>query len=71
MLLVQTITLFALFLQMRKLIDSGDYTYFTKYFRMGPDQFHMLHRLVQEDLTKAHLCREPISSAERLAFTLR
>ncbi|XP_064479041.1 uncharacterized protein LOC135392252 [Ornithodoros turicata] len=38
---------------------------------MGPEQFDILHRLVEKDLTKAHLCREPISSAERLAFTLR
>ncbi|XP_064475737.1 uncharacterized protein LOC135389632 [Ornithodoros turicata] len=56
---------------MRKLRDSGDRTYSVKYCRISPEQFDILQRLVEKDLTKAHLCREPISSAERLAFTRR
>ncbi|XP_064461689.1 uncharacterized protein LOC135371631 [Ornithodoros turicata] len=56
---------------MRKLRESWDNSYFHKYFRIGPEVFDMLHKLVEDDLRKAHLCREPISSAERHAFTLR
>ncbi|XP_064466875.1 uncharacterized protein LOC135378005 [Ornithodoros turicata] len=59
------------FTAMRKLRESGDTEYFTKYFRMLPDTFDRLHRLVESALTKEYLCREPISSGERLALTLR
>ncbi|XP_064469559.1 uncharacterized protein LOC135384278 [Ornithodoros turicata] len=51
--------------------QSGDVTYFVEYFRMTPDKFDYLHSLVGEELEKQHLCREPISPAERLARPLR
>ncbi|XP_064481285.1 uncharacterized protein LOC135394439 [Ornithodoros turicata] len=51
--------------------DSGDVQSFVLYFRMTPDVFDYLHDLVKDDLTKQHVVREPLSSHERLALTLR
>lgn len=51
--------------------ESGDITYVVKYFRMTPEKFDFLHSLLQVDLEKQYVCRETISSAERLALTLR
>lgn len=44
---------------------------FFRYYRMSPKKFDELHRIVRKDLTKAYLIREPISSQQRLAITLR
>lgn len=50
---------------------EGDIEYFKKYYRMTPHQFDLILSLVDEDLRRQHLCREPICPAERLAMTLR
>ncbi|KAH7959703.1 hypothetical protein HPB49_013128 [Dermacentor silvarum] len=50
---------------MEKMRD-GDIEYFKKYYRMVPQQC-----LVGRDLDRQYCIREPISSAERLAMTLR
>ncbi|CAN8015525.1 unnamed protein product, partial [Ixodes persulcatus] len=44
---------------------------FFRFYRMSPQLFDKLHRLVAERLTKQHVVREPITSGERLAMTLR
>ncbi|KAH7950371.1 hypothetical protein HPB49_023148 [Dermacentor silvarum] len=44
---------------------------FFKYYRMSPDKFDFLHRLVMNDLIRQFLCREPLCSEERLAITIR
>ncbi|XP_064462601.1 uncharacterized protein LOC135373308 [Ornithodoros turicata] len=49
----------------------GDPPLFFKYYRMPPSRFDELHHIVRRYLTKAYLCREPISSQQRLAITLR
>ncbi|KAH9371044.1 hypothetical protein HPB48_003982 [Haemaphysalis longicornis] len=38
---------------------------------MTPDKFDQLHDIVRVELTKEYLCREPVSSGERLAITIR
>ncbi|KAL1426724.1 hypothetical protein MTO96_018039 [Rhipicephalus appendiculatus] len=50
---------------------QGDVEYYHKYYRMMPHQFDFLLRLLQQDLQRKHVVREPISPAERLAMTLR
>ncbi|KAL3222167.1 hypothetical protein MRX96_028904 [Rhipicephalus microplus] len=50
---------------------AGDLEYFKKYYRMSPSQFDYILSLVKEDLERETFIREPISSAERLAMTLR
>lgn len=54
-----------------RLMRNGDPSLFYKFFRMSPATFDFLHSLVEEGLTKEWLCREPVSSGERLAITLR
>ncbi|KAH6928054.1 hypothetical protein HPB50_011007 [Hyalomma asiaticum] len=54
-----------------KKMRAGDIEYFKKYYRMSPSQFDYILSLVNEDLERETLIREPISSAERLAMTLR
>lgn len=44
---------------------------FVNYLRMTSEIFNWLLRVAGPSLTKLHQVREPISSAERLAFTLR
>ncbi|XP_037577053.2 uncharacterized protein LOC119459316 [Dermacentor silvarum] len=50
---------------------DGDIEYFKKYYRMVPQQFDFILSLVGRDLDRQYCIREPISSAERLAMTLR
>ncbi|XP_040357252.1 protein ANTAGONIST OF LIKE HETEROCHROMATIN PROTEIN 1-like [Ixodes scapularis] len=45
--------------------------FFFRFYRMSPQLFDKLHRLGAERLTKQHVVREPITSGERLAMTLR
>ncbi|CAN7944090.1 unnamed protein product [Ixodes hexagonus] len=52
-------------------MKSGDPSLFHKYYRMSPQTFDILHGLVESRLTEEWLCREPVSSGERLALTLR
>ncbi|KAL1439360.1 hypothetical protein MTO96_010373 [Rhipicephalus appendiculatus] len=55
-----------------KNMKNGDESLFYMFYRMSPDTFDMLHSLVREQLTKDQCpSREPISSGERLALTLR
>ncbi|KAH6938216.1 hypothetical protein HPB50_007802 [Hyalomma asiaticum] len=55
-----------------KRMKNGDDSLFFKFYRMTPDTFDLLHSMVQEHLTKEKCpSREPISSGERLALTLR
>ncbi|XP_064469243.1 uncharacterized protein LOC135383875 [Ornithodoros turicata] len=49
----------------------GDDRMFQKFYRMPSSTFDELHRLVQSALSKEHAVREPISSQERLAMTIR
>ncbi|XP_037574321.1 uncharacterized protein LOC119456563 [Dermacentor silvarum] len=58
------------FTTMEKMRD-GDIEYFKKYYRMVPQQFDFILSLVGRDLDRQYCIREPISSAERLAMTLR
>ncbi|KAH7966609.1 hypothetical protein HPB49_018005 [Dermacentor silvarum] len=44
---------------------------FFKYYRMSPDKFDFLYRLVMNDLIRQFLCREPLCPEERLAITIR
>lgn len=55
----------------KKMRDHGDFSYFDMYIRMMPETFDRLHDLVKDDLTKQHVVREPLTSNERLALTLR
>ncbi|XP_075737720.1 uncharacterized protein LOC119172682 [Rhipicephalus microplus] len=58
-------------LQMEKM-KNGDESLFYTFYRMSPATFDVLHSLVKEKLTKDQCpSREPISSGERLALTLR
>ncbi|KAL3212981.1 hypothetical protein MRX96_035802 [Rhipicephalus microplus] len=51
---------------------NGDESLFYTFYRMSPATFDVLHSLVKEKLTKDQCpSREPISSGERLALTLR
>ncbi|XP_040357268.1 protein ANTAGONIST OF LIKE HETEROCHROMATIN PROTEIN 1-like [Ixodes scapularis] len=52
-------------------VMRNDPPLFFKFYRMMPDKFDQLHALVRDDLTKEFLCREPLSSEQRLAITLR
>lgn len=52
-------------------MKNGDATLFYKYYRMTPETFGKLHSLVKFGLTREWLCREPISSGERLAMCPR
>lgn len=54
-----------------QVMKNGDHELFYMYYRMAPSTFDALHSLVGERLTKEWLCREPVSSGERLAMTLR
>ncbi|KAK8772045.1 hypothetical protein V5799_024710, partial [Amblyomma americanum] len=54
-----------------KVMQDGDASLFHKFYRMSPETFNLLHSMVASRLTKEWLCREPISSGERLALTLR
>nr|XP_054928897.1 uncharacterized protein LOC129385793 [Dermacentor andersoni] len=54
-----------------KLMKNGDDSLFFKFYRMSPETFDALHDMVRDRLTKEWVCREPISSGERLALTLR
>ncbi|KAK8766619.1 hypothetical protein V5799_006600, partial [Amblyomma americanum] len=54
-----------------QLMKNGDESLFHKYYRMSPEIFDMLHSMADEKLSKQWLCRDPISSGERLALTLR
>ncbi|KAK8775363.1 hypothetical protein V5799_031294 [Amblyomma americanum] len=54
-----------------KVMQDGDASLFHKFYRMSPETFNFLHSTVASRLTKEWLCREPISSGERLALTLR
>ncbi|KAL3229430.1 hypothetical protein MRX96_023613 [Rhipicephalus microplus] len=55
-----------------KEMKNGDESLFYTIYRMSPATFDMLHSLVKEKLTKGQCpSREPISSGERLALTLR
>ncbi|KAL1479688.1 hypothetical protein MTO96_051653 [Rhipicephalus appendiculatus] len=55
-----------------KNMKNGDESLFYMFYRMSPDTFDVLHSLVREQLTKDQCpSREPISSGERLALTLR
>ncbi|KAL3177248.1 hypothetical protein MRX96_009935 [Rhipicephalus microplus] len=56
------------FFTMMKKMRAGDLEYFKKYYRMSPSQFDYILSLVKDRET---FIREPISSAERLAMTLR
>ncbi|KAH7934091.1 hypothetical protein HPB49_021424 [Dermacentor silvarum] len=50
---------------------NGDDSLFFKFYRMSPETFDALHDLVRDRLSKEWVCRDPISSGERLALTLR
>ncbi|KAH7951316.1 hypothetical protein HPB52_007742 [Rhipicephalus sanguineus] len=52
-------------------MKNGDATLFQKYYRMTPHTFDKLHSMVKFGLTREWLCREPITSGERLAICLR
>ncbi|KAH8038621.1 hypothetical protein HPB51_002745 [Rhipicephalus microplus] len=53
-------------------MKNGDESLFYTFYRMSPVTFDVLHSLVKEKLTKDQCpSREPISSGERLALTLR
>nr|XP_037279728.1 protein ANTAGONIST OF LIKE HETEROCHROMATIN PROTEIN 1-like [Rhipicephalus microplus] len=53
-------------------MKNGDESLFYTFYRMSPATFDVLHSLVKEKLTKDQCpSREPISSGERLALTLR
>ncbi|KAG0409910.1 hypothetical protein HPB47_012982, partial [Ixodes persulcatus] len=52
-------------------VMRNDPPLFFKFYRMMPDKFDQLHARVRDDLTKEFLCREPLSSKQRLAITLR
>ncbi|KAH7985979.1 hypothetical protein HPB49_026176 [Dermacentor silvarum] len=54
-----------------KLMKNGDDSLFFKFYRMSPETFDALHDLVRDRLSKEWVCRDPISSGERLALTLR
>ncbi|XP_075745928.1 uncharacterized protein LOC142803785 isoform X1 [Rhipicephalus microplus] len=54
-----------------KKMRARDLEYFQKYYRMSPSQFDYILSLVKEDLERETFIREPISSAERLAMTMR
>lgn len=54
-----------------QLMREGDPQYFHKCYRMSPKVFDELHTVVGVYLEKEHLCRDPVSSEERLAMTLR
>ncbi|XP_070392388.1 uncharacterized protein [Dermacentor albipictus] len=54
-----------------KVMKNGDDSLFFKFYRMSPETFDALHDMVRDRLTKEWVCREPISSGERLALTLR
>ncbi|XP_064462155.1 uncharacterized protein LOC135372477 [Ornithodoros turicata] len=50
---------------------KSDPEVFFKLYRMTPELFDQLHEMVRLHLTKQQCVREPISSCERLAMTLR
>lgn len=50
---------------------NQDTDLFFKFYRMTPALFDKLHGLVGRRLEKQHAVREPITSGERLAMTLR
>ncbi|KAL3189287.1 hypothetical protein MRX96_002954 [Rhipicephalus microplus] len=53
-------------------MKNGDESLFYTFYRMSPATFDVLHSLVKEKLTKDQCpSREPISSGEHLALTLR
>ncbi|KAL3187556.1 hypothetical protein MRX96_025058 [Rhipicephalus microplus] len=53
-------------------MKNGDESLFYTFYRMSPATFDVLHSLVKEELTRDQCpSREPISSGERLALTLR
>lgn len=52
-------------------MKNQDTDLFFKYYRMTPELFDKLHGLVGSRLEKQHVVREPITSGERLAMTLR
>ncbi|KAM7307362.1 putative sugar transporter [Ixodes scapularis] len=54
-----------------QVMRDQDPQFFFRFYRMSPQLFDKLHRLVAERLTKQHVVREPITSGERLAMTLR
>ncbi|KAG0416307.1 hypothetical protein HPB47_006523 [Ixodes persulcatus] len=54
-----------------QLMTSGDPTLFHKYYQVSLETYNTLHGLVEHRLTKQCLCRQPLSSGERLALTLR
>ncbi|KAL3218678.1 hypothetical protein MRX96_031415 [Rhipicephalus microplus] len=55
-----------------KEMKNGDESLFYAFYRMSPATFDVLHSLVKEKLSKDQCpSREPISSGERLALTLR
>ncbi|KAL1479689.1 hypothetical protein MTO96_051651 [Rhipicephalus appendiculatus] len=60
------------FFSAMKNMKNGDESLFYMFYRMSPDTFDVLHSLVREQLTKDQgPSREPVSSGERLALTLR
>lgn len=54
-----------------KLMRAGDLDYFKKFYRMTPQEYDYVLKLVEDDLRRSYVCREPISASERLAMTLR
>ncbi|KAH9362001.1 hypothetical protein HPB48_014940 [Haemaphysalis longicornis] len=54
-----------------QVMKDSDLGLLYSYYRMSPETFDSLHGLVGERLTMERLCREPLSSGERLALTLR
>ncbi|CAN8017166.1 unnamed protein product [Ixodes persulcatus] len=54
-----------------KLMRGGDLDYFKKFYRMTPQEYDYVLKLVEDDLRRSYVCREPISASERLAMTLR
>lgn len=54
-----------------QVMKKKDTDLFFKFYRMTPALFDKLHGLVGHRLEKQHVVREPITSGERLAMTLR
>lgn len=50
-----------------KLKKNSDDLLFFKFYRMSPETFDALRDTVRDRLLKEWVCREPISSGERLA----
>ncbi|KAK8768323.1 hypothetical protein V5799_015212 [Amblyomma americanum] len=53
-----------------KLMRKDPHMFF-QYYRMTPQLFDELHRIIKRDLEHQFLCREPFCSEERLAITIQ